>query len=148
MIKHASQKKTQTSRSMEEEILNLDRILTAVDSLTEEVVEDWSIPYEDIMVKLRAVEVVGDHVKKYLSGDRSYQFLEYHGNLMMSQDADRLCGNFSRNQVLVEFGRENTLPDVSEVAAVEETKPVSTKPKRKRKKINQKNEGISIHLQG
>ena len=148
MIKYASQKKTKTSRAMEEEILNFDQILTAVDSLAEEVVEDSSIPYEDIMVKLRAVKVSLDHVKKYLSGDRSYQFLEYHGNLMTSQDVDRLCGSFSRNEVRVEFRRENTPLDVSEVAAVEETKQVSTKPKRKRKRTTRKTKASPFTYKG
>ena len=141
MIKYAS-KESKIGKVMEAEIINIDQILTGVDSVEEDVAEGSNISYEDIMVKLRAVEVVGNHVKDNLSGERSYQYLEYHGNQMTSLDVDRLCGSFSKNELRVEFRREKIPQDVSEVPAHErnskEVVKVQTKPKAKRRKSTRK----------
>ena len=141
MIKYAS-KESKIGKVMEAEIVNIDQILTAVDSFEENITEGSSMSYEDIMVKLRAVEVVGDHLKNTMSGEQSYQYLEYHGNQMTSLDVDRLCGSFSKNEVRVEFHREKIPQVVSEVPAHEgnskKVVKVPTKPKAKRRKSTRK----------
>ena len=141
MIKYAS-KESKIGNAMEAEIFNIDQILTAVDSFEENIAEDSNISYEDIIVKLRAVEIVAEHVKDNLSAERSYQYLEYHSNQMTSLDVDRLCGSFSKNEVHVKFRRENTPQDVSDVPAHEgnskEVVKVQTKPKAKRRKSTRK----------
>ena len=127
---------------MEAEIVNIDKILTAVDSFEENITEGSNISYEDIMVKLRAVEIVGEHVKDNLSGERSYQYLEYHSNQITSLDVDRLCGGFSRNELRVEFRREKIPQDVSEIPAHEgkskKVVKVPPKPRAKSRKSTRK----------
>ena len=141
MIKYAS-KESKIGNVMEEEIVNIDHILTGVDCFEESVAEGSNMSYEDIIVKLRAVEIVADQVKKNSSGERSYWCLEYHSNQMTSLDVDRLCGSFSKNEVRVEFRREKIPQDVSDVPAHEgnskEVVKVPTKPKAKRRKSTRK----------
>ena len=147
MIKYASKQKTKTAKDMEKEIFNIDSILTAFDSLNDEVTEDSSISYEDIIVKLRAVEIGGDLVKEYLSKERIYQYLEHHGNRITSQD--QLCGSLSINKVRIVM-REDIPQEGFEVQAQDGTEQVGTlkKPRTKRRRSTKRSKASPFTYKG
>ena len=118
---------------MGKELDDLDDVLTLIDNI-EEGVQKETIPYEDILIKLRAVDTVENQVKSALSGVRSYQYLDYQMNQMSSFDVDRFCGNLFKNQVHIElFEDEKSKYPEKDVEDTNKTKEIPFK-RRSRKK--------------
>ena len=138
LIKQASQKKTAMEETIAKELNDLDDVLTLIDNI-EESVQREIIQYEDILIKLRAVDTVGNQIKSALSGVRRYQYLEYQMNQMSSFDVDRFCGNFARSEVSFELFEDQKSEDPErDVRSTSEVMEIPWKKRSRKKRSRRK----------